>query len=699
MAVVSGILAVGGLVVAPSASADITQFSTTIVSGVGRAQYTWTAPGPATGERVRLSFTSTTNGTVWVFGLSDDVATTTTGTVTFNPRSMISSACTMCIVSRISGPDNYLPNDVYATSMSFLNSATPQTTTTSGSSTLTTSMFAMPATMNSPASNSIAGANSLSMSATAPAPVKTDSVSPYTYASRFLISGTGACAGKLTSILLVNPSANVPINVSVDYASTPNITSSVAIRAWSGDALVRGCTYDVSFLWVNSLMYPPLPSAAQNTPLVTTTVTGIQIPTVPVAASGVAATATGSTTATVSWTPGSNGGLALTGQTVTINPGNRTVAVGGSATSAQITGLTDGVAYTFTVSATNAAGTSAESGSAIALTDRCLDAAGAGVNWSACSHPSSALAGATLTNANLSNGNLSGSNLAGANLTGANLAASNLSTANLTGANLTNANLSDADLSGATLTDVTSGGTTGNSGTVLPTHWVLASGSLITIPGAPTAPTATDTDGASTVAWTAPAFAGYGSLTGYTATATPGGAFCSTTGALTCVITGLTNGVTYSISITASTAAGDGPAVTTNVALAARSSAGGGSSAPTTTAPVTSTSQLSQPETTPVVRTPTSTQRPAHFAVGSFRITPELSRALDEQLTMIPRGSALMITASVNPRGSAADRRLARKRAQSVKAYLKAHGVSGPISIRLDLATSKAESRRVTVSA
>jgi len=58
----------------------------------------------------------------------------------------------------------------------------------------------------------------------------------------------------------------------------------------------------------------------------------------------------------VTWTAPANGGSAITSYTVTGSPGNISVTVAG--TSALITGLTNGTAYTFRVTATNAVGTS-----------------------------------------------------------------------------------------------------------------------------------------------------------------------------------------------------------------------------------------------------------------------------------------------------------------------------------------------------
>src|SRR5690606_38240613 len=77
-----------------------------------------------------------------------------------------------------------------------------------------------------------------------------------------------------------------------------------------------------------------------------------------------------------------------------------------------------------------------------------------------------------------------------------------------------------------------------NIGSVAPT---------VTAPGAPGTPTATlsaTVAGSVTITWTAPTNTGNGTITAYTVTGTPSGT-CSTTGALTCTITGLTVGTQY----------------------------------------------------------------------------------------------------------------------------------------------------------
>ncbi len=81
----------------------------------------------------------------------------------------------------------------------------------------------------------------------------------------------------------------------------------------------------------------------------------------------------GDTTASVTFTaPASNGGSAITGYTVTSSPGGLTGT--GATSPISVTGLTNGTAYTFTVTATNAVGTGSASAASNSVTPAAVGA-------------------------------------------------------------------------------------------------------------------------------------------------------------------------------------------------------------------------------------------------------------------------------------------------------------------------------------
>jgi hypothetical protein len=115
-----------------------------------------------------------------------------------------------------------------------------------------------------------------------------------------------------------------------------------------------------------------------------------------------------------------------------------------------------------------------------------------------------------------------------------------------------------------TVTGLTTGGVytftvsaINTNGTGLPS--AMSNSITVGTPGAPTGVSGTQNlTNHSVISWTAPANGG-SAITGYTATSSPGGFTCSTTGATTCNVIGLTNNTPYTFTVTATNNVGTGP--------------------------------------------------------------------------------------------------------------------------------------------
>ena len=251
-----------------------------------------------------------------------------------------------------------------------------------------------------------------------------------------------------------------------------------------------------------------------------------------------ATTAFGDSSMTVSWTaPTSNGGSAITSYTVTSSTGSFTCST--VTTSCTVLGLTNGTPYAFTVKATNRAGSGAASAVATGpRTPATFPGAPTGVSGSS--------SGASVTVVWTAPADDGGDDVSSYRVTASPGGRTCISSTTTCVFNAMSA-YSSYTFSVVAINKA-GAGTPANSGSVV----------LSTVPGAPTGVTGAFGGSKVVVSWTAPVSDGGATITGYTVTASPGGATCRTAGGLTCTVWALTNGTAYSFSVVATNKNGDG---------------------------------------------------------------------------------------------------------------------------------------------
>jgi hypothetical protein len=187
------------------------------------------------------------------------------------------------------------------------------------------------------------------------------------------VTGVSAVAGQASAtVSWTAPSTGGPPTsyvVTPYIGSTAQTTKSVTGSPPATSTTVSGLTPGTSYTFRVHATNPS-GSGPQSAASNAVTPTGAQAPSAPTGVSALADT----TSASVSWTaPSSDGGSAITGYTVTPFVGTTAqtpVQVGAAQTSTLVTGLTNGTEYTFTVKATNGAGTSAASAASNAVTPK-----------------------------------------------------------------------------------------------------------------------------------------------------------------------------------------------------------------------------------------------------------------------------------------------------------------------------------------
>jgi hypothetical protein len=319
----------------------------------------------------------------------------------------------------------------------------------------------------------------------------------------------------------------------VDYTVTASpggiaVTVPYTQTAASVTGLTDGASYTFTVVARNAVgtSVPSLPSNA----VVPAGVPGAPTSVVAVAGAG---------SASVTWSAPANNGNPITSYTVTAAPGGAATTVFAQ-TSATVTGLLGGIAYTFTVTATNAIGTGPPSTASNSVIPP--DVPGAPTNVTAIAGAQSA----AVTWSAPANGNPITSYAVTASPGGA------PSTIDGTQTSATVTGLANGTSYTFTVTATNAVGTSAASA---PSNAVTP----LAVPDAPTGARAVAGNQQASVAWTAPS--GNGSpIASYTVTAAPGGWSTSVDSSQTAaIVAGLTNGTSYTFTVTATNGVGSSP--------------------------------------------------------------------------------------------------------------------------------------------